>query len=449
MLSRYLALTLVAITPLLAKEPLPPKVDAGVDKTVIGGKKVGLQGKASDKDTNTKKNPLKLSWTQLSGPSEATIAKANKNRATAGNLQAGTYVFQLEATDSQGLSATDSATIEVLPAPPPGLFVLPSDPNILYSGRRYAKNAKQVDLGFSGAMAVIRFADSSFIRTRLKAGWGPPSQAWAILDGDVDNAQIVWVDDRRDYLLFDNIPSGEHTLQLVRLSGAWQGSIEFRGFELAKDAQLLSPSKRPSRRIEFQGDSITEGTYWPDPPGVNPYLGYAMTTGRLLGAESHLVAKSGIGLVRGYALPQTLPSMLTRSVPMDHKSHWDFNQWQPHVIVINIGQNDKWTWKGRPAEDFISAYTELLKVNRERNPEAYIVATLGGMDTTEPNSPYPKWVEKAVQRFQDETGDERVATFFFEHTGDKGHPSPELAKKMAQNLAAFLEELPGALPSRG
>lgn len=448
--SHCLALTLLAATSLCAAEPKPPKVNAGADKVVLGEQKVDLLGKASDKDTNTKKNPLKVKWTQLSGPAEASLSRPRSKYTVVDNLQLGTYVFQLEATDSQGLSTVDSATIEVLPTPAPGLFIPPLDPNILYSGRRLVKNDTQVDLGFSGAMAVIRFADSPFIRARLKAvkDKGAPSQAWAILDGDVDNARIVWVDSRSDYLLFDNIAPGEHTLQLVRLSGAWKSAIGFRGFELAEDARLLPPPERPERRVEFQGDSITEGTYWPDPPGVNAYLAYAMTTGRLLDAESHLIAKSGIGLVRGFTLPQTLTSMLTRSVPWDSKNLWDFEQWQPHVVVINIGQNDKWTWKGRPAEDFISAYTELLKVNHERYPDAYLVATLGGMDTNEPNSPWPDWVKKAVKGFQDETGYDRVATFFFTYTGEKGHPSPELAKAMAEELADFIESLPDALPPR-
>lgn len=318
-------------------------------------------------------------------------------------------------------------------------------PGLQYVGRTAIEKDKRL-MGFSGVSVKMRFSGSERVSAKLGKGWGKAPHVWAILDGDAENAKLLLVEESKSHPLFEGISEGEHVIELVRLSGAWTGTLEFKGFVLDEGAEVLEPPKGKSRRIEFQGDSITEGTYWPDEPKVNPYLAYAMSTARLLDAEPHLVAKSGIGLVRGYALPQTLPSLLDRQIPMNAKKKWDFSQWQPHVVVTNIGQNDKWTWKKSLPEDFISAYADLLKTNRSRYPDAYLIAALGSMDATEKGSAWPGRVTEAVERFKKETGDKKVATYFFPFTERKGHPNAEEAAAMAEQLAEFLEQLPGALP---
>jgi hypothetical protein len=63
-------------------------------------------------------------WTEVSGPVTATIANAGGlSTGVSGLTTAGTYVFQLKATDNNGLSATATVTITVetasVPPPPP------------------------------------------------------------------------------------------------------------------------------------------------------------------------------------------------------------------------------------------------------------------------------------------------------------------------------------------
>jgi hypothetical protein len=59
------------------------------------------------------------SWTQTGGPGTATFGTPSALSTTAGSLIAGTYTFQLSATDNNGLSSSASVTITVNAAPPP------------------------------------------------------------------------------------------------------------------------------------------------------------------------------------------------------------------------------------------------------------------------------------------------------------------------------------------
>jgi len=92
----------------------PPVVNAGSNQTItLPTNSVTLSGVATDA-TGTITSYL---WTQLSGPGSSTITNASSVTTSAGGLIAGTYVFQLKATDNNNLSGTSTVTITVNPAP--------------------------------------------------------------------------------------------------------------------------------------------------------------------------------------------------------------------------------------------------------------------------------------------------------------------------------------------
>lgn len=67
---------------------------------------------SSDPDGNI----VKYQWSQVSGPSTATLTNATTATATAGGLVAGTYQFRLTITDDQGATATTTITVTVAAA---------------------------------------------------------------------------------------------------------------------------------------------------------------------------------------------------------------------------------------------------------------------------------------------------------------------------------------------
>lgn len=96
----------------------PPTVSAGADQRVNTGTTVTLPGTASDSDGTI----TTMTWTRVSGPANPTISSATSSPGTAtatlnGSVTlatAGTYVYQLSATDSAGATTTDQATYVVV-----------------------------------------------------------------------------------------------------------------------------------------------------------------------------------------------------------------------------------------------------------------------------------------------------------------------------------------------
>ena len=83
-----------------------PVVSAGPDQTVQPGTLVNLNGAVSDPESD----PTTFTWSQLSGP---TVTLANATTLTPSFTAAvkGSYIFQLQATDSQNNVGSDTVTI--------------------------------------------------------------------------------------------------------------------------------------------------------------------------------------------------------------------------------------------------------------------------------------------------------------------------------------------------
>ncbi|WP_299397240.1 putative Ig domain-containing protein [uncultured Gelidibacter sp.] len=92
----------------------PPIVNAGVDQSITSPENsITLNGEGSDPDGGE----VTFLWTQISGPSTATLVGADTPNLTANDLIPGTYVFNLTVTDDENDSSSDEVTIIVVPNP--------------------------------------------------------------------------------------------------------------------------------------------------------------------------------------------------------------------------------------------------------------------------------------------------------------------------------------------
>ncbi|HRJ30927.1 MAG TPA: tandem-95 repeat protein [Cyclobacteriaceae bacterium] len=106
----------VLVTVLPATTNLPPTVSAGADINVVLPLTTAvLTGSATDDGTIAS-----VSWTKLSGPA-VTMNGNTTTTLSLSNLIEGIYVFQLTATDNDGLTNSDNATVHVFPAQPSNL----------------------------------------------------------------------------------------------------------------------------------------------------------------------------------------------------------------------------------------------------------------------------------------------------------------------------------------
>ncbi len=279
------------------------------------------------------------------------------------------------------------------------------NPYIQYVGRFDFSDPKNVVFDWPGVYICAKFEGTS-CSIRLK---------------DSTDEYAVTIDDHAPQLLKGNkediyrIASGlsgsvSHTVMIQKRTEAFVGKGVFSGFILDNGAKILPPDKRPSRRIEFIGNSITCGY------GVlgdssdchfnkqteDAGMSYAGMVSRELNADYHLISYSGKGAVRNYGdknktSPDPMPSLYNRTCCTDSALKWNFREWIPQAVVINLGTNDFSTQPFPDSLVFKAAYGELIDRVRSLYPGVTIFCISGPM-IGEPCTGYIKDVVAYQQR---------------------------------------------------
>ena len=329
-------------------------------------------------------------------------------------------------------------------------YIAPSDDKIQYTGRIDFSNPNAPVLYWPGTYLKAKFQGTSLI-IKLDDETGE-NYYNVFLDGDLDHPVILDCKSGvHDYAVAQDLVDGEHDVWLFRRTEGFSGSTTFLGFVLDANKQLVQRPAKPERKIEFYGDSITCGmgnecadeAEDEDNSKRNNFLAYGAITARNLNAEYSCIAKSGIGIMISW-FDMTMPEYYDRLDPSDQTSRWDFSRWTPDVVVINLFQNDSWLIERLDpvpeGSEIVDAYVDFLKRIRNHYPKAHIFCVLGSMDATRDGSPWPDYVESAVDRFGRQNNDQKIYTTFFEYDGFDKHPRVRHHQKMALELTSFIEE---------
>lgn len=242
--------------------------------------------------------------------------------------------------------------------------------------------------------------------------------------------------------------------------------------------------QEPACRIEFIGDSITsgEGSYgdvgeqdwiamWFSASRAYPHL-----VAQRLNAEIRVISQSGYGVYCAYdnnpdhAIPLYYEQICgvvsgERNETAGAKERYDFSQWQPDYVVINLGTNDggafhnpEWcdeetgrrnkmyrTADGLPAEECLrkvrQAVTGFLELVRKHNKNAHILWAYGMMGTVvEPA------IKEGIGEYVKKSGDENVHYVPLdeikeEQIGARSHPGIYGHKATAETICRKICEL--------
>ncbi|WP_437586401.1 SGNH/GDSL hydrolase family protein [Sorangium sp. So ce1000] len=343
----------------------------------------------------------------------------------------------------------------------------PSGDTIRFVGRFDTTQAEGPRFSWAGSEIVTRFSGTS-ISVRFNDVSTPAQSNFFQVVIDGESKGVLKVNNQEKlYKVAEGLPDGEHDLVLHRRTEPLVGVSQFLEFVPEQGEELLPVPAAPERRIEVIGDSISAG-YGVDGANAtcpftsdteNNYLAYSSLTGRLLGAETTIVAWSGRGVYRNYNgdAADTMPKMYGRTIADEPTPAWDFSSSVPQVVVINLGTND--FSPGVPADaqfrgPFTEAYAGLVETVRTHYPEAFIFCTIGPMLSDS----YPEGAEALtrarayigqVVEDRNDGGDDRVRLLEFppqdgeaNGLGCDYHPSVKTNALMAKQLAdAIREEL--------
>lgn len=345
-----------------------------------------------------------------------------------------------------GAVMTTGATWAAEPLP---VALSPTDPKILYTGRVDTRDANGPRFEWSASLVTLRFRG-----TDLQAKINESGNDYFEVVVDNGAPQVIHPDKGDSVIdLAHGLPNGTHEVRMLKRTEAFVGRVQFTGFALNQGGELLKP-RRPAHKIEVIGDSIScgygnEGANEKEhfrPDTENAYLSYGAIAARAMDAEYVCVAWSGKKLWPD----NTIPELYDRALPNDPASTWNFAQWKPDVVLINLATND--FGPGIPdADKWTAAYKTFVKRVRTNYPKATIYLASGSMmsDAWPPKVHALSTLKDYLTRIQSELkaeGETNVRLIHFDPQngavdglGSDYHPSVKTDAKMAAKFEAALQ----------
>jgi lysophospholipase L1-like esterase len=262
-----------------------------------------------------------------------------------------------------------------------------------------------------------------------------------------------------------------HTIELYKRTEGMVGTTQFMGYAFPNGGQLLSPPAAPSRRIEFLGDSTTNG-YGNECSSPSEAFSGATQDERLafsglvahdLNADHHDISVSGKGVLLNYERADTVvfDQLFPRTMPNDALPAWIFSNFTPDVVWMNLGGNDWDQESPSTATPDVTAYTNkylaLAALVRSKYPSAHFFCSI----TPALNDDYPVgWNALSNQRAvianvvntRTAAGDTKIYAYEFARavqstdlTGCSFHSNLALHRKMADQVIVQIKSKTGWL----
>ncbi|MCX7984826.1 MAG: T9SS type A sorting domain-containing protein [Bacteroidetes bacterium] len=263
------------------------------------------------------------------------------------------------------------------------------------------------------------------------------------------------------YTLASGLRDTVHSLLITKRGETTWTKFGFKGFVLDDGKKLVEPPQKPSRKIEFIGDSYTScsGNEWTEagaPPNdsyTNIYNGFPSITARHYGAQYHVTSRSGFGLVVDYQANynNNLPDYFDRTLYAYSTPKWNYDQWIPNVVVICLGLNDYNGWGGYSGPvhpDYAALYKKKYHEFIGRLMDVYPGAKILCVAAND-----VAWIKQQVSEVvTEERGRGNINvfyTYFPYYTGEyvnNGHPNVSAHNKIAQVLISALDSMDAWTP---
>ena len=334
---------------------------------------------------------------------------------------------------------------------PSKTFVPANHPYVQYTGRWDMSDSLYPRHSWPGTFVTVAFSGTS-IGVRMTDGVNYYN---VFIDGKLRRVLHADRPGEADYLIADSLEDTTHLLVLSKRNICFDRVFSMGGFLLDDGAALLPPPPRPTKKIEFIGDSFTaaesnEATVQSLPweeryPVTNIDRGFAPLIARHFGAEYHTTCRSGSGMVCDWQGNRkfSIPALFDRTLMERAEPKWDFKQWVPDLVVIILGFNDFSGLKdstGVVSPDnsllFRTEYHKFIGRLRDLYPGVPVFAV----------APHPEWIRTNVRQVvEEESASGRTGIYygqFDEFPGGyvaNGHPTVETHALIAGQVIKAIE----------
>ena len=324
---------------------------------------------------------------------------------------------------------------------------------IRYVGRFDFSNPQEVRFDWSGVYIQFRFRGSECAVKMSDTGHN-------FYNVFVDDQPSKTIDVKSDttIVIADGMASRIHKIQIYKRTEGNQGIGSFKGILISQNGEMLPWNEIPTRKIEFIGNSITCG-YGTE--GLsnsehfkgsteNNYMSYAPIMARAFKADYHIVAHSGMGVVRNYGYkekvsPNAMPGRFDRVFDEKEQPIWNFTQWKPDVVVINLGTNDFSTQPYPDKAVFKAGYEKLINEVFKQYGDLPVFCIVGPMI----DEPCYSYVKELVEDFRSVYHKNNVyfvgiPTYLMDSEKDLGsdtHPNYSGARKMAAHALPVISSI--------
>ena len=280
-----------------------------------------------------------------------------------------------------------------------------------------------------------------------------------------NNPAIVLSKPGKTTYTLNKLGEGTHHVRLEKRTETQWGVGKFNGFFIPQSQTLLSVSPA-QRRIEFIGDSFTVG-YGNTSNSrecsnelqfttTNTQLAFGPLTAKHFGADYHINASSGFGVVRNYNGSNPGKNFLTLyPYTLNNGGEIYHSDWSPQIIVIGLGTNDfstplnaneRWKTRQQLQDDFVAQYVGFISSLRKQHTHANFIVMASDSNDAE----IARLIERVVTSLQTKL-DKNIDAIIFkgmEYSGCHWHPSIKDDQKLSALLIDYISSKPSLWNSK-
>lgn len=355
-------------------------------------------------------------------------------------MRTGLFLFIVLATSFSSFAAST----DTIPA---------NDALIEYTGRISFTNPLAPAFSYSGVSIRACFTGTS-VAMIMNDNLGK-NYYNLVLDGKVLDTVHITIG-QKTYKIAQGLANTTHEIEIIKRTEEQFGKTQFYGLVVDSGATLVPQINPRPLLIEHIGNSITCG-YGNEgvngdifgPTSENHYQTYAAITSRSFNARNLAVCKSGIGVYRNYAGPDTgnlenMTNIYTRIFATEVNPKYSFPE-QPDLICVDLGTNDFSTTLGDSAR-FVRNFFRFIDTLETKYSNPEIICLVGPLL----GSPALPKVKRYINFVVDSANKKgKGVLHFFEmsqQTGDLGigvdyHPTVAQHKKNAMELTNYIKSL--------